>query len=273
MKSMIGLGIVLLLAIGFLALVRAGQRRLIYFPDRVVLPPASVGLADAKPLAIAVEDGGAIAGWFVPAPEPAFTVLVFNGNAGNRAYRASLASALRRRHMNVLLFDYRGFGENSGTPTESGLAADARAALAQLLRIPGVRSDRLAYFGESLGAAVATALAAEHPPAALILRSPFTSLADIGRYHYPALPVGLLLRDRFDSLTAIQRVLVPTLMIAGDRDGIVPLAHSRRLFEQSPAVRKQWVTIRGADHNDEALVHGPHVIDETVAFLGGLAIH
>ena len=143
---MIAIAVLLLLAIGFLALVWTGQRRLIYFPDRDVLPAASVGVADARPLAMQVEDGGTIAGWFVPASQPRFTILVFNGNAGNRAYRGSLASALRGRGMNVLLFDYRGFGENTGTPTERGLAADARAALAQLLRTPGVTANRVVYF-------------------------------------------------------------------------------------------------------------------------------
>jgi uncharacterized protein len=144
--------------------------------------------------------------------------------------------------------------------------ADARAVREYLLGTPGVTADRVVYFGESLGAAIATALAAEHPPAALVLRSPFSSLSDVGQYHYPALPVGLLLRDRFESLTEIQRVAVPTLMIAGDRDGIVPLEQSRRLFDRSPAARKQWLTIHG-DHNDAALVHGREMIDAVAAFL------
>jgi fermentation-respiration switch protein FrsA (DUF1100 family) len=258
--------ILLLIALACAALFWVGQRRLIYYPAGEVAPVESVGLTDAREVSMPVEDGGTIAGWFVAAAQPRYTVIVFNGNAGNRAYRAPLAAALRDRGFNVLLFDYRGFGGNPGVPTERGLAADARAALAQVLRMPGVRADRVVYFGESLGAAVATSLAAGHPPAALVLRSPFTSLAEIGRYHF-VLPVGPLLRDRFDSLTTIQRVPVPTLMIAGDRDGIVPLEHSRRLFERSPALTKQWVTIRGTDHNDEALVSGPQMIDAVATFL------
>jgi fermentation-respiration switch protein FrsA (DUF1100 family) len=104
-------------------------------------------------------------------------VLVFNGNGGNRAHRAPLAAALSRSGLAVLLFDYRGYGGNPGAPTEPGLLADARAARAYLASRPGVDPGRLVYLGESLGAAVAVALAVEVPPLALVLRSPFTSLA------------------------------------------------------------------------------------------------
>ena len=267
MKPVLTLAIVALVVTAFLLLVWAAQRHLVYFPDADVPAPAAAGLASVRELTIPVEDGGTIGGWFVPLPGARYTVIVFNGNAGHRAYRAALAGALRGRGFAVLLFDYRGFGGNAGTPSERGLAADARAARAELLRTQGVAPDRLVYFGESLGAAVAVSLAAEHPPAALVLRSPFTSLADIGRFHYPVLPVALLLRDRFDSLTAIQRVRVPTLVIAGERDAIVPLEQSRRLFDGSAAGRKEWVAISGADHNDAALTDGPLVIEAVAAFL------
>ena len=267
MRPVFTLLVVAFLFAALLLLVWAGQRHIVYFPDADVPAPAAAGLASVRELTIRVEDGGTIGGWFVAAAGARYTVIVFNGNAGNRAYRTALAAALRARGFAVLLFDYRGFGGNAGTPSERGLAADARAARAELLRMQGVAAGRLVYFGESLGAAVAVALAAEHPPAALVLRSPFTSLAEVGRVHYPVLPVALLLRDRFDSLSAIQRVRVPTLVIAGERDAIVPLEQSRRLFERSAAERKAWVTISGADHNDAALTEGPQVIDAVAAFL------
>ena len=78
------------------------------------------------------------------------------------------------------------------------------------------------YFGESLGAAVAVGLAVERPPAALVLRSPFTSLADVAAVHYPWLPVRRLLLDRYPSIERIGSVRVPVMVIAGDRDDIVP---------------------------------------------------
>jgi len=261
--------VVLVLAVfGVLALIWLGQRTMIYFPDRHVPSPAVTGLEHAEDVEIPVADGVILKGWFLPArTQPSsWTAVVFNGNAGNRAYRVPLAEALRSHGLSVLLFDYRGFGDSTGSPTEAGLHDDARAVHAYLAGRSDVRADRLVYFGESLGTAVAVQLAVEHPPAALILRSPFTSLVDVGRLHYPILPVRWLLRDRFSSIDAIARVRTPVLIVAGDRDRIVPLEQSRRLFERAPEPR-ELVVIRGADHNDSELLDGRQMIDAVKAFL------
>lgn len=248
-------------------LIWIGQRRLIYFPDGDVPAPADVGLHGVEPVVIPRDDGGTLHGWFLPATKPnAFTVIVFNGNAGNRTYRAPLAAALRARGCAVLLFDYRGFGDSPGTPTQAGLEADARAVRAYAARRSDVRADRLVYFGESLGTAVAVSLAVEHPPVSLILRSPFTSLADVGRVHYPILPVRWLLRDRFASVERIASVRSPLLIVAGDRDSIVPLDLSRRLFEQA-AAPKEMVVVEWADHNDLELLNGDRLIGAMMRFL------
>jgi fermentation-respiration switch protein FrsA (DUF1100 family) len=206
-------------------------------------------------------DGLTLYGWFFPSARPgSMTVLVCNGNAGNRAYRAPLASALRAQGIAVLLFDYRGYGGNEGSPTETGLAADSRAARTYLLGRADVGASRLVYFGESLGAAVAVELAGAHPPAALVLRSPFTSMTDIGRLHYPLLPVGWLLHDRYPSLERIAGVRSPLLVIAGDSDAIVPIEQSRRLYEAAPAPQKTLVVLPGVDHNDEAMFDAAPVV-------------
>jgi fermentation-respiration switch protein FrsA (DUF1100 family) len=131
-----------------------------------------------------------------------------------------------------------------------------------------VDPSRLVYFGESLGAGVAVALAAEHPPASLVLRSPFTSMADVGRLHYPMLPVRLLLHDRYAAIERIAAVRAPVLVIAGDADRIVPIALSRRVYEAA-TTRKAFVVIPGADHNDAALTAGDDVVAHTVRFVTG----
>ena len=257
MKTVVILVLALVLA---LAAVWAFQRRLIYFPFGRVADPASVGLPAARMVSFPTRDGHMLAAWWVPAAaRPRATMLVFNGNAGNRAMRAPLARRLAEGGLNVLLFDYRGYGGSSGTPTEAGLVEDARAALQYLRARDDIDSKRLIYFGESLGSAVAARLALEDPPAALVLRSPFTSLVDVARVHYPYLPVSWLLRDRFDTLSKIATLRSPLLVIAGDRDAIVPPDQSRRLFDAAPSPRR-LVIVAGADHNDTALFMGEEML-------------
>ena len=247
------------------------QRRLIYFPSQ------SVGIAskissDTEEVVFTTDDGLTLSAWWVPASESpnGSTIVVFHGNGGNRTDRAPLAQALSGRGYGVLLTDYRGYGGNPGSPSEAGILLDAEAAIAYAFSRHDVDPDKLIYFGESLGAAVAIAVAQEHPPTALILRSPFTSLADVARVHYRYLPTGLLLRDHYPSLDTIATLDVPVLVIAGSQDTIVPIEQSRKLYDAAPGP-KRFVTIEGANHNDAALTHGPLFIDEIAEFLEGIA--
>ncbi len=262
----------ILLAVALaLALLWVGQRRLIYIPYAGVAPAVSLGLPSAEDVSFTTDDGVTLHGWFVPAAStPArFTVIVFNGNAGHRGMRASLAAALASHGVATLLFDYRGYGDNTGRPSEDGLARDARAAWAYVMTRADVDPGRVVFFGESLGAAVALRLATETPPFALVLRSPFTSLTDAGQYHYPFLPVRWLLRDRYPSLERVGSVSCPTLVIAGERDRVIPIEQSRRLYA-AIAAEKRLAVIAGADHNDEALFHGPELMEAVLAFVTNL---
>ena len=133
------------LAILLIAALWIFQRRLIYFPFGEVPEPSRVGLAAAEPVVFPTTDGLRLHGWLVPPLEPraGATVLVFNGNAGHRGFRSTLAATLRERGYGVLLFDYRGYGGNPGTPTEDGLAVDARAARSFVLARPEAAGTRL----------------------------------------------------------------------------------------------------------------------------------
>ena len=256
----------LAILVGVVLLLWFGQRRLIYFPSRDVPAPEAVGLQHVEQVTFGTGDGLTLHGWFLPEAHPRFTVVIFNGNAGNRAHRAELAAALRAQDLAVFLFDYRGFGENPGAPSEQGLAEDARSARAYLTARSDVDRARLVYLGESLGTAVAVGLAAEQEPAALILRSPFTSMADVGRVHYPLLPVRLLLRDRFPSIDRVPGLRCPLLVIAGDRDSIVPLELSRRLYKAASG-RKTLEIIEAADHNDAVMFGGERMMRAIDRFL------
>ena len=258
----------LAIVVAVVALIAVAQRRLIYFPAIAVPSLADAGLDGGEAITFATSDGLRLGAWWIPAsgPPARVTVVVFNGNAGNRAYRVPLAASLRRHGVQVLLTDYRGYGGNPGAPTEQGLADDARAALRYLDSRPDVDRARLVYFGESLGSAVALRLAVEHPPAALILRSPFTSLTDIGRHHYPWLPVRLLLRDRFASLERAPQLRSPVLVIGGTRDTIVPIEDTRRLYAAIPPP-KTLLELPQADHNDDELLAGDEMMRSILTLL------
>jgi uncharacterized protein len=242
-----------------------GQRRLIYFPDRAApTPPGSV-----SEVVLHTGDGLALRAWRLSphGPDRRLAVLLAPGNAGHRGDRLPLARALAARGFTVLLLDYRGYGGNPGRPTQAGLALDARAALQHLIA-EGFPLTRIVYFGESLGAAVVAELATEHPPAGLLLRSPFTGLAAVGAQHYPWLPVRRLLQDRYPLAQYITRVAVPTTVVYGTADSIVAPEQSRAVA-RAAAGPVTVVAIPGADHNDPALVEGNLVVTAVTALTGG----
>ena len=253
-------------ALVLMGLVWTFQRHLIYLPAPTPGPTAAEAIPGARDVVLQTSDGLRLSGWWVPAGEPVrdVAVLVANGNAGNRAARAPLAHALSERGLSVLLFDYRGFGGNPGRPTEDGLARDVRAAREFLLDRAGFPPNRVLYYGESLGAAVVTELATEHPPAGMLLRSPFVDLASVGQTHYPFLPVETLLRDRYPVAEQIAQVRVPVTVLYGDQDSIVPPDQSRAVAEQAPELQR-LVGIADADHNDAALLDGDTLLDAVVA--------
>lgn len=241
----------------------AGQRRLIYFPGRNV-PPVDSVLPGWSAEMLRTDDGLSLGAWYLPPPDDAPVVIVFNGNAGTRADRSVLGAGLAERGFGVLLMDYRGYGSNPGSPSEEGLALDARAA--HRFVDDRAAGHSIVYFGESLGAGVAVELAVEHPPAALVLRSPFTSLADVASHHYPFLPVRVLLQDEFRSAERIGHVDAPVLVIAGSTDSIVPTAQSETIHELAREP-KQLLIVPGADHNDFELAVGPAMLSAVEAFV------
>jgi fermentation-respiration switch protein FrsA (DUF1100 family) len=241
------------------------QRRLIYLPFPAKVPRAVDVIPGAREVTLRTADHLELGAWLVPAGEPdrGVAVLVANGNAGNRSLRAPLARSLAAAGLSVLLFDYRGYGGNPGRPSEDGLARDVRAARRFLVDEANEVPERLLYYGESLGSAVVTELATEHPPAGLLLRSPFVDLASVGRLHYPFLPVRMLLRDRYPLAERLASVKVPTTVVYGSRDSIVPPQQSRAVAAAA-AGEVRVVEIAGADHNDLALLDGKKLIKAVV---------
>jgi alpha-beta hydrolase superfamily lysophospholipase len=268
-RRLVRTGLVVAVALAVLSGLLWGlQRRLVYFPDAGPVPAAGAVLPGARDVVLQTSDGLRLGAWFLPGRDAeAPAVLVANGNGGHRGLRAPLAAALAGRGLAVLLFDYRGYGGNPGSPSEEGLARDVRAARAHLLEEAGVPPDRLLYLGESLGAAVVTELATEHPPAGLVLRSPFVDLAAVGAAHYPFLPVRALLRDRYPVAERVATIRVPTTVVLGGADSIVPPAQSRAVAAAAAGLHR-LVEVPGADHNDRVLLDGDALVDAVVELAG-----
>ena len=259
-------GRALLVALVLLALVLvviAGvQRRLMYFPDRADPGPVTAVVPAGRDIALTTADGLELGAWFLPpaaeGPDTGYAVLLAPGNGGHRAGRLGLAQELTDRGLAVLLLDYRGYGGNPGTPSREGIAHDADAAVAALGEA-GYRSDRLVYLGESLGTGVVAELAQRHTPAAVVLRSPYPSFADVAGHHYPWLPVRLLLRDNFDVVGPLSRTEVPVTVVSGSADTVVPPELSRRVASEVRQLA-EVVVLEGVGHNDPEMF-GPPVAD------------
>jgi len=249
--------------------VRRLLNSLVYFPARSILrTPAERGLAFAD-VTFEAEDGERLHGWWVPAPaQPIGHVLFCHGNAGNVGDRVPHAELLSAAGFDVLVFDYRGYGRSSGRPSEQGTYRDARAARGALLGQTGVDVTRIVYVGESLGGAVALALALEQPPMGLILQSCFTSIRDLARLHYPFVPRALV-PDAYPCLRLIRRLDAPLLVLHGGRDDIVPPAHGEALFQAAPA-RKRIQVVPHAGHNDLVTLEGARWAEGIAGWVGNL---
>jgi uncharacterized protein len=225
------------------------QRHLIYFPTPLADSYAPEAVLRASLVRFRAPEGPLVSGLFSPPPDGDRPVaLVFHGNAGNLDTWSDVLRIWQRQRCGVLLVDPRGYGVSEGSPSEEGLHADAEAAMA-FLAASGVAPQRVVVHGISIGSGMAVPLAAAHAVRALVLDSPFTSLADVASKEYPWLPVRVLLRDRFDNVAAAAGVHCPVLILGGECDEIVPPAHFQHLASAFPT-RATVHVLSHCGHND-----------------------
>jgi fermentation-respiration switch protein FrsA (DUF1100 family) len=234
--------------VGLVALLYFAQRTIQYFPERFRTAPAAAGLPQVEEVMLDTSDGERVIVWHVPprsGDKPVF--LYLHGNGASLRWRADRFRDLTADGSGLVALSYRGYGGSSGAPTEAGLIDDALAAYAFAAeRYP---AERIVLWGESLGSALAVALAAEKPVSRVVLQSPFTSAADIGAQRYWFVPVRLLMKDQYRSDLRIGKVTAPVLVLHGDRDDIVPITLGERLYELITAP-KRFVRFPGGNHND-----------------------
>ena len=261
---LIGYGIIVALLFLF-------QRNLIYFPSSHRPEPADYTVPEMTVHMLETADNLELLAWYrAPQGPDAPVIVYFHGNAGHIGYRGAKVRPYLDAGYGVLLPSWRGYSGNAGAPSEKGLYADGRAALA-FLSEQGIPSARWVLYGESIGSGVAVELArtraqGEEPVGAVVLESPFTSLEDMAAFHYPWVPMRWLMRDHYNSLSKITAIGAQLLILHGERDRIVPPSFVRRLAEAANEPNKMKV-ITGAGHNDLYDFGAPGVVLEFLSEL------
>lgn len=255
------LGLVAVLFIAAIALLSIFQRSLIYpIPvDDGDVPPGFEVVSYTTPDGLELEAG------FRPGREGLPVLLFFHGNGVDWQSITHTAELAMKEGYGVLAAEYRGYGGNPGAPHEDGLYNDGRAAWSYL-REQGFAADDIVILGNSLGSGTATQVAMEQAPRALILISPFKSLAATAQNSYPWAPVDMMLKDRYDSIDKIGAVEAPILILHGEDDRLIPIEHARELAQANP--NAQFIGFTGEGH---ALSPEDTAQEAQLAFLAALA--
>ena len=244
------------LAVGYGAIVGlafAFQDQLLFQPSsRLLATPDDAGMP-YETVRLDTDDGETLHGWWIPTPDVSRgTLLFFHGNAGNISGRLESVQQFHQLGLNVLIVDYRGYGQSTGAPSEEGIYNDASACWQYLTDERGIPAGDIVVFGRSMGGGPATWIASRHRPGAVILESVFTSVPDVGAHHYPFLPVKTLATNQFDNASRVGAINAPLLSIHSRNDRVVPFELGRQVYEAAPAP-KRFLEIEGG-HNDGFLV-------------------
>ncbi len=222
------------------------EYRSLYFPTKEIeYLPTVIGLS-YEDLYIDTDDGVRLNAWFIPSQNSRYTLLFCHGNGGNIGHRVEKIEILNKLGLSIFIFDYRGSGKSTGSPSEKGLYKDAEAAYNYLVSEMKIAPDNIILYGESLGGVVAIDLASKRKPKALITESSFTSTKDVARELYPYFPV-FLISAKFDCISKIKETNIPKLIIHSKNDDIIPFSHSLKLLKESHEPKKHLVLM--GDHN------------------------
>lgn len=218
------------------------ENRLIYFPTRtLVATPADYG-HEFEQINLTSADGTKLMAWAIPFAENAPWLIYFHGNGQNVSHYLPWTIKLHSLGLNVFMLEYRGYGESDGEPSEQAFYQDAEAAYTYLTG-RGANPNELILYGYSLGSGVATHLASQHPSAALILEAPYTSVPDVARDVYKAVPT-FLMKNRYASKEKIGAITIPVLILHATDDQTIPFAQGKALFERANEP-KQFTRLRG----------------------------
>ena len=215
---------------------------------------------------LSVEESVTVFGWFVDAGPTKPVLLWCHGNAGNISHRLENIRELHQRGVSVLIFDYRGYGRSSGTPSEIGMYQDAFASYDYLIHQRRVSPGRIVIFGRSLGSCVAGEVAINRPSAGLIVEGAFPSIQAMADHHYLGLPARWFVDVEFDLTQKLTKLKIPLLVLHGEQDSIVPVHLGQQVFNAAHEP-KRWYVVLGADHNDVPFVGGEPYFQQVLNFI------
>jgi len=265
------LKIILVLALAYVALsafVYFKQASLIYYPDlagrTIVSTPENIGLA-FEDVQLTTHDKIKLHGWFIPHEEARGTVLFFHGNAGNISHRLDSIDIFHRLQLNVMIIDYRGYGQSEGHTSEQGTYKDALAAWEFLTQTKEIDEQQIIIFGRSLGGAIAAWLASQISSAGLIIESSFSSVPAMGQRLYPFLPVTWLAHIRYDTQSYVAQTICPKLILHSKDDDIIPFAEGENIFN-SAREPKLFYTLQG-NHNNGFIQSGENYVNAMDNFI------
>jgi len=271
----------LLIFIAFAIVLYAGFSLMLYLlQDRLVFLPHMPGRElDATPQVIGLDyedtwintaDGERLHGWYIPADDARGTVLFFHGNAGNISHRMESILIFNRLGLNVLIVDYRGYGQSSGKAGEQGTYRDAKAAWDYLVGQRRLPPERIVIFGRSLGGGVGAWLASQPgvEPAGVIIESSFSSGVDMGKRLYPMLPVRLITRINYPVREYITAVRAPVLVVHSRDDEIIPFDMGQAIY-QAASEPKTFFEL-GGDHNAGFWISRERYVPALDDFLGSV---
>jgi fermentation-respiration switch protein FrsA (DUF1100 family) len=232
--------------IALVALLFFMQRSLLYMPNAADMESMRATMPGVERLTLKTADGESLVAWHHPPREGQPLFIYLHGNAANLSARNIRLMNFARQGWGFLAVSYRGYGGSTGSPTETGLIADAEAGYAKAREL-GVPPERIFLFGESLGTGVAIALAAKREVRGIALEAPYSSTLDVARSIYWFVPVALLMRDQFRSDERVKNVRAPLFIMHGDADRVVPIRFGEKLFAAANEP-KEFFRIAGGGH-------------------------